>query len=233
MADDLRAIGRSVDAYLAEVLGTSDLHAASASSAAAKAGLPPIEVSSPHGRLLELLVALSGAQRILEVGTLGAVSTIYLARGAGPNADVVTLEIDEHHAAVARANLANAGLADQVDVRVGPALASLDALIAEGADPFDFVFIDADKESNPIYLDRATSLSHPGTVIYVDNVVRDGGVADESSANPQITGTRAMMDLIAGNDRYEATAIQTLGSKGYDGFLLARVTSSTLSLSSD
>ena len=224
MSEDLRHVGAAVDRYLVEVLGTDDPDAQAASSGGAAAGMPAIEVSSPHGRLLELLVAMSGATRILEIGTLAGVSTIYLVRGARPDGRVVTLELDQRHAEVAMANFEHAGIGQQVEIRVGPAVASLDALLAEEAPPFDFVFIDADKESNPTYLDRAVALSHPGTVIYVDNVVRDGKVAEEESTNPQIIGTRAMMELITSDDRLSATAIQTLGSKGYDGFLLARVT---------
>src|SRR5262245_51315514 len=167
---------------------------------------------------------MQGARTILEIGTLGGYSTIWLARALPPGGRLVTLEIDPRHAAVARDNVARAGLADVVDIRVGRALDSLPVLAAEGRGPFDLVFIDADKQSNAEYLRWALRLSRAGTAIVVDNVVRDGAVIDAASADPSVRGVRELNALLATEPRVSATAIQTVGSKGYDGFLLALVT---------
>jgi predicted O-methyltransferase YrrM len=179
-------------------------------------GLPPHEVTPSQGKLLLLLASMVGARRILELGTLGGYSTIWLARSG---AQVVTLEVDAAYAAVARANLRRAGFEEAVDLRVGPALEVLPGL--EG--PFDLIFIDADKKSNPAYLREALRLSRPGTVIVADNVVRGGAVTDASSDDPSVQGVRDFVDMVAAEPRLTATAIQTVGAKGHDGFLLALV----------
>ena len=214
----------AVDDYIAERLLPDDPDAMALLAAADAAGLPPIQVSPPQGALLALLARSIGARRVLEVGTLGGYSTLWLARAVGPDGVVVTLEIDPLHADVAAAGLDAAGVGDQVDLRLGPALETLDALVADGADPFDLSFIDADKASNPQYVQRALWLSRPGSLIVVDNVVRGGAVIDAESWAADVVGTRALFDLLRDEPRLEATAIQTVGGKGYDGFVLARVT---------
>ena len=210
---------RRVDDYIRDRLIPADPALDAAQTAAAAAGLPAIEVSPTQGKLLQLLARIAGARRILEIGTLAGYSTIWLARGLAPGGRLVTLEADPHHAAVARANLAAAGLADVVEVREGPALDSLPGL--EG--PFDLVFIDADKRNNPNYLDWALRLSRPGTVIVCDNVVRRGRITDPENAEGDVTGTRALFDRLAAEPRLDATALQTVGAKGWDGFVLAVV----------
>ena len=212
-----------VDDYLSRTLRLTDpaLDATLASSAAA--GLPSIAVSPPQGKLLQLLALIRGARTILEIGTLGGFSTIELARALPADGRLVSLEYDPTHAEVARANIAAAGLADRVEVRVGAALDSLPQVQADGIGPFDLVFIDADKANSANYARWALELSRPGTLIIVDNVVRNGRVLDDSTEDPAITGTRAALDFIAAEPRLTATALQTVGSKGYDGFVLALV----------
>lgn len=214
-----RAQWAAVDDYFVDHLVPADdaLDAAIATSAAA--GLPPIQVSPAQGRLLQLLASMNGASSILEIGTLGGYSTICLARGMAQGGQVVTLEIDPKHADVARANFARAGLTDTIDLRLGPAIDTLPTL--DG--PFDLIFIDADKQSNPDYFTWAMRLSRPGTVIIVDNVVRNGRVIESSSDDDVINGTRRVVELIGKEPRVTATAIQTVGDKGYDGFILAKV----------
>ena len=211
----------AVDDYIgAHLLGQD--HALDAVLAAnAAGGLAAIDVSAAQGKMLHLLARMAGARRILEVGTLGGYSTIWLARALPEDGQLVTLELEPHHAEVARSNIAAAGFADQVDVRVGPAIEALDAMIAAGEAPFDFVFIDADKPSNVAYLRAAIALGRPGTTILVDNVVRGGGVLDADSADPSIQGTRALFEAVAAEPRLSATAVQTVGEKKWDGFLLA------------
>ncbi|MEA2441922.1 MAG: hypothetical protein QOH76_3346 [Thermoleophilaceae bacterium] len=182
-------------------------------------GLPPHEVTPLQGRLLELLARAVGARSILELGTLGGYSTIWLARGLAPGGRLVTLEAVPEYAEVARANLSRAAMADVVDLQTGPALETLPQL--DG--PFDLIFIDADKRSNPEYLEAALRLSRPGTVIVADNVVRDGAVADEASSDPSVVGVRRFLEMLRDDPRIDATAIQTVGSKGWDGFVLAVV----------
>jgi predicted O-methyltransferase YrrM len=210
----------AVDRYISDqLLGRGGaLNAALAANAAG--GLPDIDVSPAQGRMLHLLARMAGARRILEVGTLGGYSTIELARALPDDGELVTLEIDPHHAEVARFNIAAAGLADRVEVITGPALDSLAKLTG----PFDFVFIDADKENNSAYVREAIRLSRPGTTIVVDNVIREGGVLDDASADPRIQGTRALFEMVAAEPRLTATAVQTVGGKKWDGFLLALVT---------
>jgi predicted O-methyltransferase YrrM len=212
-----------VDDYFAQQLVPADdaLKAALADSAAA--GLRPISVTAPQGKLLHLLARMIGARRILEIGTLGGYSTIWLGRALPPDGRLVTLEIDPACAAVARRNLSRAGLADRVELMLAPAAESLRRLAADGAEPFDLAFIDADKASSDSYFLAALELSHAGSVIIVDNVVRDGAVVDAASTDPDILGVRRLMALLAHEPRVHATAVQTVGGKGYDGFLLARV----------
>lgn len=213
----------AVDAYLAGKLLGDDPALAAALAANEAGGLPAIDVSPVQGKLLHLLARLAGARRILEIGTLGGYSTIWLARALPADGVVVTLEIDPHHAAVARANCDRAGVGDRVDIRVGPALETLAALAAEAVPPFDMAFIDADKQSNADYVARAVELGRPGTLIVVDNVVREGKVLDAASADPAIVGTRRLFEALAAEPRLQATAIQTVGGKHWDGFVLAIV----------
>lgn len=186
-------------------------------------GLPAYAVSPTQGKLLFLLAQIQGARSILELGTLGGYSTIWLARALPPDGTLVTLEASPKHAEVAHANIANAGLADRVEFRVGSALDTLPQLAAEGRAPFDLVFIDADKENNPSYFTWALKLSRRGSVIIIDNVVRDGAIMNAASVDPVIRGIRRFHEMLAAEPRVTATAIQTVGSKGYDGFILARV----------
>jgi predicted O-methyltransferase YrrM len=211
----------AVDRYLADRLLAPDAALDAALAASAAAGLPAHGVSPTQGRLLELLARIQGARAILELGTLGAYSTISLARALPPDGRLVTLELDAGYAEVARANLARAGVADVVEVRVGVARQTLAALAAEGRDPFDLVFIDADKAGNAEYLAAVLELSRPGTLIVADNVIRGGSVLDGDDASA--VGVRRFFDLIADEPRLRATAIQTVGEKGYDGFALALV----------
>lgn len=211
----------AVDRYLADRLLEPDAALDAALEASDAAGLPAHGVSPTQGRLLELLARIQGARTILELGTLGAYSTIWLARALPAGGRLVTLELDAGYAEVARANLARAGLADVVEVRIGPARETLAALAAEGHDPFDLVFIDADKAANAEYLAAALELSRPGTLIVADNVIRGGAVLDGDDASA--VGVRRFFDLIAAEPRLRATAIQTVGEKGYDGFALAVV----------
>ena len=217
----------AVDHYLEQCLlgGDQTLRTAlsAALTASAAAGLPAIQVSPTQGKLLRLLVRLSGARSVLEVGTLGGYSTIWLASALPAGGRLLTLEAEPHHADVARSNLERAGFGGVVEVRTGRALDSLPRVAEEGWAPFDFVFIDADKPGNADYVGWALRLSRPGTVIVVDNVVRDGTVLDADSDDPTVQGTRRLFDFLAGEPRLDATAIQTVGTKGYDGFALARV----------
>lgn len=213
----------AVDDYIGDRLLGADPVLDAALAANAAAGLPAIDVSPAQGKMLHLFVRMIGAHRILEVGTLGGYSTIWLARALPSEGRLISLEIDSRHAEVARVNIGAAGLADRVEVRVGAALDSLAALRAEGAAPFDLVFIDADKDNNAAYVRAALDLSRPGTAIVVDNVVREGGVLEADSSDPRILGTRALFDMLAAEPRLDCTAIQTVGAKKWDGFVLALV----------
>ena len=212
-----------VDAYIAGRLLAADPALDAALAEADAAGLPPINVAPVQGKLLHLLALMSGARRILEVGTLGGYSTIWLARSLPADGHLVTCEIDPHHAAVARASLDRAGVGDKVEIRVGSAVDTLAAMVAEGERGFDFVFIDADKPNNVNYLHAALALARPGATIVVDNVVREGAVADPANADPRVLGSRALFDAVAAEPRLNATAIQTVGAKHWDGFLIARI----------
>lgn len=214
-----------VDTYLGEVLIPPDSALDAAVRAGVDAGLPQIQVSPTQGKLLYLLARMLGARRILEIGTLAGYSTIWMARALPRDGRLITLEVDPVHAEVARSNFRLAGLDSMIEVRVGSALESLPGLAAEGARPFDLVFIDADKENNPSYVSWALRMSRPGTVIVVDNVVRHGAVIEATSHDASIRGVRKMFELIASEPRLEATAVQTVGLKGHDGFALIQVTS--------
>lgn len=212
----------AVDDYLAPLVAEDDA-LREANAAAEAAGLPAIQVSAPQGRLLSLLARVHGARRALEVGTLAGYSTIWLARGlTGPDRHVTTIELDPRHAEVARANVARAGLGDVVDVRVGRGVDVLAQLEAEGVAPFDLVFIDADKPSNTAYLEAALRLTGPGAVLVVDNVVREGALANPATTDERVLGARAVVERVAADPSLEGTVIQTVGAKGYDGFLLVR-----------
>jgi len=208
-----------VDRYIGDTLVQPDAALSATLEASEAAGLPPISVSPAHGKLLWLLARTLQAKRILEIGTLGGYSAIWLARGLAPGGRLITLEALEKHAALARENLARAGLGDRVEVRVGPALKTLPRL----AGPFDLVFIDADKQNNPEYFRWALKLSRPGSLIVVDNVVRDGAVLDARSRDGAVQGVRQLYELMAAEPRVAATAVQTVGVKGYDGFAIALV----------
>lgn len=214
---------QAVDDYIAERLLGPDPALAGALEANAAGGLPPIDVSAPQGRMLHLFARMVGARRVLEVGTLGGYSTICFARALPESGRVLTLEIDPHHADVARGNLARAGVEGKVEVRVGPAIESLKAMIAGGEAPFDLVFIDADKQSNADYVRAALDLTRPGSAIIVDNVIRDGKVIDAASNDAMVQGTRRLYDYLHTEPRLDCTAVQTVGSKGWDGFMLALV----------
>jgi predicted O-methyltransferase YrrM len=218
------ALWTRIDTYIEQQLIPHDPALAAAVTASAAAKLPPIAVSATHGKMLHLLARLMHATRILEIGTLGGYSTIWLARGLAPGGKVVTLEADPRHAEVARRNLARANLESTVEVRVGTALETLPALEREGRGPFDLVFIDADKANNPKYIEWAIRLGRPGTLIVVDNVVRQGSILDSSSADADVRGTRRAYGFVGAHPRLVATAIQTVGTKGHDGFLMALVT---------
>jgi predicted O-methyltransferase YrrM len=213
----------AVDAYFSDTIVGRDSVLEAALKANAEAGLPSIDVSAAQGKMLYLLVRMAGATKALEIGTLGGYSTIWIARALPPNGRLLTIEYLEKHANVARANIARAGLSDSVELRVGAALEILPKIEAEGLGPFDFVFIDADKSNNANYLNWALRLSRAGTVIIVDNVVRDGRIADASSKDTDVSGTRRMFEMMAREPRLQATAIQTVGAKGWDGFALAIV----------
>jgi predicted O-methyltransferase YrrM len=212
-----------VDGYTADLLVREDDALRAAAQQSAAEGLPPIAVSPNQGKLLHLLVRMQGASSILELGTLGGYSTIWLARALPPGGRLVTLEVEPRYAAVAAANIARAGIADRVEQRVGPALDSLRDLVGERAGPFDFIFIDADKRSTPQYFELALELSHEGSVILTDNVVRGGGLIDPANDDPGVAGMRRFHELLAAAPGATGTTIQTVGSKGYDGFTLALV----------
>jgi len=212
-----------VDRYVGELVVGADPDLDAALEAAAAAGLPAIDVSPPQGKLLHLLARLQGARTILELGTLAGYSTIWLARALPPGGRVVTLELEERYAEVARTNVDRAGLGELVDLRVGAALETLPGVEADGLGPFDLVFVDADKRSIPEYFEWALRLTGPGSLIVVDNVVRDGRVLDAGSDDPSILGVRRFFEGLSGDERVSATVLQTVGSKGWDGLAIALV----------
>jgi len=213
----------AVDRYFSDRLIPRDDVLEAALAASDVAGIPAINVTPNLGKFLQILAQMCAARAILEIGTLGGYSTIWLGRALPPDGRLVTLEYEPKHAEVARTNIAHAGLDDKVEIRVGRAIETLPLLEEEGAGPFDLIFIDADKPSNPDYFAWALRLSHPGSVIVIDNVVRNGRVVEEGGTESDILGVRRMIDLIAGEPRVSATAIQTVGGKGYDGFAIVIV----------
>ncbi|MGE0479644.1 MAG: O-methyltransferase [Phycisphaerae bacterium] len=213
----------AVDEYLSQTLGATDTVLEHVLAASARAGLPAIQVSPTQGKLLHILARAVGARRILEVGTLGGYSAIWLARALPADGRLITLELDARHAHVARENLAHAGVSERVEVRIGPALDELPKIASAGAGPFDLVFVDADKPRNAEYVTWALRLARVGSLIVVDNVVRDGEVVDAASTDASVQGTRRVLELLAAERRVSATAIQTVGAKGYDGFAVAVV----------
>jgi predicted O-methyltransferase YrrM len=213
----------AVDSYIVSNLLPHDPALEQALQSNAAAGLPSIDVAPNQGKLLHLLARIHRAERILEIGTLGGYSTIWLARALPANGRLLTLEVNPHHAEIAAANVARAGLSAIVDIRVGPALETLAALQLERTASFDLIFIDADKPNNPTYLDWALKLSHSGTLIIVDNVIREGDVIQTNSSDARVQGSRRLFEAIAANPHLDATALQTVGSKGHDGFVLAIV----------
>jgi predicted O-methyltransferase YrrM len=218
------AIWTNVDRYINDMLVPSDAALDAAMDASNAAGLPAIAVTPSHGKFLHLLARIQGARRILEIGTLGGYSTIWLARALPTGGRLVTLEADPRHADIALANISRAGLADRVDLRVGRALETLPLLAAEGGGAFDLTFIDADKRNIPDYFMFALKLSRKGSLIIVDNVVREGAVIDPENEDPDVLGIRRFNSLLSAEPRVSATAIQTVGAKGHDGFALVLVT---------
>jgi predicted O-methyltransferase YrrM len=216
-----------VDQYFSESLLPSDPILESALEASVAAGLPAISVSPNQGKLLQMLAQIVGARSILEIGTLGGYSTIWMARGLRAGGRLITLEVDPKHAEVAQLNVARAGLRDVVEVRIGNAVEILPQLSAERRGPFDLIFIDADKPNIPTYFEWALKLSRPGTLIIVDNVVRDGAVIDPDSSDPSVQGVRRFIQLLGAESRASGTVIQTVGIKGYDGFAIVLVSSAT------
>ena len=230
MADSRCAIDRAdarwtaVDEYIDELLVGQDDGLRGALAASDAAGLPSISVTPAQGKVLNLLARSIGARAILEIGTLGGYSTIWLARGLQPGGRLITIEADEKHAAVARENIARANLAASVDLRIGRALDMLPSIEREGLGPFDLVFIDADKPNTPDYFKWALRLARIGTLILIDNVVRNGGIADADSQDPAVVAMRRVLAMVASESRVSATVLQTVGEKGYDGLALVLVT---------
>jgi predicted O-methyltransferase YrrM len=213
----------NIEHYTSGLLATSDAHLKAALEASVKGGLPSIQVSPVEGKLLAILAQTVGAKRILEIGTLGGYSTIWLARTLPSGGRLISLEADPKHAEVARGNIARAGLADRVEIRQGLAIESLPKIAAERIGPFDLTFIDADKQSTWEYFDWAVRLSRSGSLIVVDNVIRHGALIDESSSDQNVIGMRRFCENLARDKRVSGTVIQTVGSKGYDGFAMAVV----------
>lgn len=219
-----REIWSAVDDYFSDLLVPPDPALESALEASDAAGLPPINVSASQGKMLYLLALVAGARRILEIGTLGGYSTIWLAKALPADGRLVTLEFVARHAEVARANFDRAGLADMIDVRVGRATDTLAQMVDDGSEPFDVIFMDADKEGYSDYLEWSLKLSHVGTVIIADNVVRNGEVADPYTDNVRVQGIQRFTEMLATKSNVSAVAVPTVGSKGFDGFILAVVT---------
>lgn len=217
----------AVDRYISDMLVPPDAALDAALAASTDAGLPQIAVAPNQGKLLQILVRLRNAKRILEIGTLGGYSTIWMARALPRGGRLITLEVDPKHAEVARGNIAHAGLAPVVTIHVGPALETLPRLAAEGAGPFDLTFIDADKANIPSYFEWAVKLASPRALIIVDNVIRDGAIVDAKSEDPSVIGVRKLNEMLRDDPRVTATTIQTVGVKGYDGLTIAMLLSDT------
>ncbi len=214
---------RAVDDYFVDLLVTEDAALRSAHEAGIRGDVPAIEVSPTQGQFLSMLVRITGARRVLELGTLAGYSGVWLARGLPEGGRLITCEFEPKHAEIAAATFAAAGVAEMIDIRLGPALDTLDAMIADADDPFDLVFIDADKNNYPHYLDRVLQLSRPGTVIVGDNVVRRGAVADAGSTDPMVNGVQAFLAAASTRPGLTTTALQTVGRKGWDGFSISLV----------
>jgi len=212
-----------VDEYFSATLAPSDPMLDAALASSEQAGLPAINVAPNQGKFLQLLARISGAKRILEIGTLGGYSTLWLARALPAGGSLITLELEPAHAEVARLNMERAGVSDKVSVMVGNAVDSLKKLVRDQVEPFDFVFIDADKQNNPQYLEWSLKLARAGTVIVTDNVVRKGGVADPNNHDPDVEGVRSLFAMASANPRLSSTAVQTVGVKGWDGFAISVV----------
>ena len=221
---DGRPLWAAVDSYLERTLGRPDRALAAVLASSRRAGLPDIQVSSIQGRFLHVMARLVRATRVLEIGTLGGYSTVWLGRALAPGGKLVTLELEPHHASIARHNLRQAGLASVAEVREGPALQSLARLARAPAAPFDLIFIDADKENGAAYLRWAVRLSHPGTLILVDNVVRQGEILESRSHDSKVVGTRHMLRKLAADRRLSSSVVQWVGAKGHDGIAVAVVT---------
>ncbi|WP_145025000.1 O-methyltransferase [Paenibacillus sp. Y412MC10] len=219
----MNPVWEQVDEYIVDRLCPNDRVLDEVIVANRKADLPEIDVTANQGKFLQLLVQIKGAKRILEIGTLGAYSTIWMARGLSEGGRIITLELSPHHAEVAKENIARAGLEQTIEVRTGDALEQLAQMEKEGVEPFDLIFIDADKPNNPNYLRWALHFSRPGTVIVGDNVIRNGEIADRHSTDPRVQGVRTFYDMLSGHPNISATALQTVGSKGYDGFMIGIV----------
>lgn len=214
------ALWGRVDEYIVDKLVGEDAALSAALVANAAAGLPAMDVSAAQGKFLNLMIRITGARRVLELGTLGGYSTIWMAKALPADGRLVTLEYDPKHAQVARQNIDASGIGDRVTIQVGAAVDTLPVVAAQNPEPFDFIFIDADKPSNPIYLDWAVKLSRPGTVIILDNVIREGKVLDAANTDLRVVGTRAAYDIVGNHPRLSATALQTVGAKGWDGFAI-------------
>lgn len=213
----------ALDDYFDQALLQAPPVLAEVQASSAAAGLPPISVAPNQGKLLATFVGMMRARRVLEIGTLGGYSTIWMAQGLPADGQIITLELNDHHADLAQKHFERAGLADRISIRRGPALSTLDAMIAEGAPPFDLIFIDADKPTAPEYFQRSLALSHVGTLIIIDNVVREGAVLDANNPDPNVQGIRRLIANMAAEPRVTALALQTVGSKGHDGLALALV----------
>lgn len=222
MSNEAQETWKKVDEYFSALI-KPDAALEAALQVNRAADLPAIDVTALQGRFLELLIRLSGARRVLEIGTLGGYSTIWLAQALPPDGVVVTLEVEPKHAEIAEKNIEHAGLADRVQLRLGPALETLAVIGQEHTEPFDFIFIDADKAGYPEYLQWSLNLSHKSTLIVADNVVRDGKVIEPDNPDANIQGVRRFTELVAADPRLSATVLQTVGSKGYDGFTIALV----------
>ncbi|MFZ0392735.1 MAG: O-methyltransferase [Terracidiphilus sp.] len=219
----MQKIWAEVDNYLGDLLAPHDAGLAHAVEANHAAGLPPIDVPPLLGKFLDLMIRISGARRALEIGTLGGYSTIWMARALPDGGKLITLELEPRHAEIARANFEAAGVANRIEVRIGPASESLRAIDQGGSPAFDLIFVDADKERMPEYLDWSLKLSHPGTVIIADNVVRDGKVLNAKTRDPHVRGVQRFLELVAANPHLSATAVPTVGARGFDGFAVAVV----------
>lgn len=220
----MKQVWAAVDDYFEELLAPEDRELKAILATNRDAGLPSIDVPPLLGKFLAMVVQMCRARRVLEIGTLGGYSTIWLARALPADGRVVTLEINSHHAEIARENLRKAGVLDQVEICVASAADTLQQMHEDGAEPFDLIFLDADKRSLPQYLEAALKLSHPGTVILADNVVRDGKVIEADSRDADVQGVRNFTELLGANPRLQATAFQTVNARGYDGFAIAVVT---------